>query len=461
MISLEDLCLFYDSEKVFSKGNLTGGAGEILVVTGCSGSGKSSLLKCINGIIPQVDKGNVTGRIRVNGQDFLDKSIEERSSILSTVFQNPKTQFFCVESMDEIAFGLENRNVSREEILRIIDEKTAELKTEHLKGRNLFTLSGGEKQLVAITATACLNNKVYLFDEPTSSLDEKTIQWLRKVFIKLKAEGKTVIVAEHRLYFLMDILDRLCVIEDGRFHIIEKKEIEEKGELLRERYGLRSFDHETGYESLIKVDLMAGTVDEPVPEVGLYCRDFKCRFEKRMIMDFSIHFEPGINFITGENGMGKSTFIRKITGSLKGKGQVFYNGKRVRKTYEYMAAVMQEVNYQLFTDSVLQEVMISRDNQDKAEEILEKFDLKEKMDLHPQVLSGGEKQRLLIARAFLSDCPVVIFDEPTSGLCRGQMENICSCLKELEDMGRTVIVATHDSELINLCGGKVYRFYRN
>ena len=457
MLDVRDVCLSLDDKCVFEKGNLSVKKGEILVVTGSSGSGKSSFLRCLNGIVPQVTGGKVSGSIFLDGENIMAQSVEDRSLFLSTVFQNPKTQFFCVETTDEMAFGLENRNVPREEILAIMEEKMTEIETSHLAGRQIFTLSGGEKQLVAITATICLENRVYLFDEPTASLDARRIQWLKKMLLLLKRQGKIVIVAEHRLYFLTDILDRLCVIENGHFHLWEKAALKGREEEFRERFRLRRFDEKGFQGNVEEIDVCAGRRWDSVPREGLFCKGFRYK----ALLDMEMHFLPGIHFITGDNGTGKTTFLRILAGVSKGKGTVYFHGQRMKRPQSILAAVMQEAESQIFTDSVMAEVSIASDGgAEEAETVLESLCLLEKRDLHPQVLSGGEKQRLLLGRAFLSRKPVVLLDEPSSGLCRRQMENMCQCLKAMAEEGRIVIVVTHDVELINTCGGRVYRFKR-
>ena len=201
MLKIKNFTLTYD-ESVLENVNLSFKSGEITVLTGTSGSGKSSLLKVINGVIPYFQPAELSGEITYQGKNLLDWDMSERSNIVATVFQNPKTQFYAVNSTDEMAFALENRHLPPKTIFQRINQFTQLLEMEDLLNRDIFALSGGEKQLLAITSVACMDNDIYLFDEPSSSLDREAIARFKKVLVKLKEMGKIVIIAEHRLYYL-------------------------------------------------------------------------------------------------------------------------------------------------------------------------------------------------------------------------------------------------------------------
>lgn len=394
-----------------------------------------------------------------------DKSIADRSSYVSTVFQNPKTQFYCIDSTDELAFPLENRNIPKKRILKSIEEYTRLLSTEKLLNRNIFSLSGGEKQLMAITSVMTMDNKVYLFDEPSSSLDHKSIELLKNAIIELKKMGKIVIVAEHRLYYLMDIMDSIAILKSGTMKIFSKEVLDNK-ELkeLQGDYFLRSVNEiskdsfeEKNYR---KINLLDKEKIE-IEDACLECKNFMQNFKKQKIIDLEqIGFSQGIYFLIGENGIGKSTFVKKLSKLIKGRGKVFYIGKEIKKSYDYISMVMQDVNYQIFTESVWNEISIVSDDDIEKEQVLREFSLYNKKDSHPQVLSGGEKQRLMIALAIVSEKPIVILDEPTSGLCKEQMLSVIKYLKRMEKEGKTIIVITHDYEFIYECGGIVYEFVK-
>ncbi|MBF1276312.1 MAG: ATP-binding cassette domain-containing protein, partial [Parvimonas micra] len=178
------------------------------------------------------------------------------------------------------------------------------------------------------------------------------------------------------------------------------------------------------------------------------------------IFDFSVSFNTGINFIIGQNGVGKSTFINLLMGTMKGKGEVFYKGEKLKKRYENIFAVMQDVNYQLFTESVWQELGTVTKQDDLKNEALRKVHLFNKKEMHPSSLSGGEKQRLLLAMSMVSQKPIIVFDEPTSGLCKMQMDILIGFLNQMVEQGKTIIIITHDFEFIKQCDGAIYEFLK-
>ncbi|GAA0688735.1 MULTISPECIES: ATP-binding cassette domain-containing protein [Clostridium] len=464
MLKIKDFGIRYKEATIFEKANLEVQRGEIAVISGKSGCGKSSLLKSINGILFETDGVQISGDIEFDGESILEKNISNRSRFVSTVFQNPKTQFYCINTTDELAFALENRNIKKDKILETIDEYTTKLNTVHLLDKNIFTLSGGEKQLVAITAVACMDNNIYLFDEPSASLDKQSIELLKNTLLKLKSMGKIIIIAEHRLYYLTDIMSKFVVLHNNNMNVFNV--VDSKKSLLEDisdKYELRTL------KEIVKKDLSNlefNTIrldhgDEEKDKSGLLkCEKFLAYYDKNKILDMSISFQAGINFIIGENGVGKTTFIKKLSGLLNGKGRSFFAGKKIEKNYEYISMVMQDVNYQLFTESVWQEISIASSNDDLKKRVLEELELYDKKDFHPQILSGGEKQRLLIGLAKVSNKPIIILDEPTSGLCRGKMMKIIDYLYEMKSLGKVIIVITHDYELIHKCGGKVYEFVR-
>ncbi|MGJ0845294.1 ATP-binding cassette domain-containing protein [Tissierella praeacuta] len=464
MLSVRNLGFSYNSNKVFKELNFDVYEGQCFVLTGASGSGKSTLLKIINGIIPEINDGEVTGEIKLDGRTLNDKGIADRSAYVSTVFQNPKTQFYCVESTDELAFPLENRNIPKEAIIKSIEEYTRLLDTEKLLNRNIFSLSGGEKQLMAITSVMTMDNKVYLFDEPSSSLDHKSIELLKKAIIELKKKKKIVIIAEHRLYYLIDILDSMGILSNSGIEFFQKKELDNKRlQELQNKYLLRR-TKEINKEDLAKkqyrkIHLLSKEKMAETSDMVLKCDNFIQNFKANKIIDIkSLNFSNEIYFIIGENGVGKSTFIKKLAKLIKGKGKSFYKKKEIKRSYNYISMVMQDVNYQIFTESVWREISIVSDDDEKKRRVLEDLSLYDKKDAHPQSLSGGEKQRLMIALAIVSDKPIVILDEPTSGLCKEQMMTIIKYLQKMKNEKKTVIVVTHDYELIDECGGVIYEF---
>ncbi len=458
MLVLKDFSIKYKDELIIDKFNASFKRGEVSVITGHSGSGKSSLIKAINGVIPEFVNAEIAGEIIFDDINISDFDMDQKSEKISTVFQNPKTQFYTIRTDDELAFGLENQNVAREEIFDTIDYYTDLLGTKDLLGRSIFDLSGGEKQILAITSVACLNRDIYLFDEPSSSLDAKSIERLKSAIEILKRRNKIVIVTEHRLYYLKELMDNLIIIKDKNAVILEKNQINEQA---IDKYNLRTLNkiekNDLDKTRFIEKSLFS---KEYKDDSMLKCVDYKYKYKNgEKIFDMNLSIDSGINFIIGKNGVGKTTFIRNLCDLLKARSNKTYiNDKKIKRNNKHISLVMQDVNYQLFTESVWQEISIVSNDTKLKEEVLAELGLLEHKDAHPQSLSGGQKQRLLFAMCIVSPKPLVVLDEPTSGLCKKNMDIMIKNIKSMKDRGKTILIVTHDYEFINNCDGNIIEF---
>ena len=426
--------------------NLTIPDGQVVLLCGESGCGKTTLTRLINGLTPEYYEGKLNGVVLVNGKDTVKTPLYELSKTVGSVFQNPRSQFFNVDTTGEIAFGCENIGLPKEEIYRRIGQVTGELKIQKLLDRSLFALSGGEKQKIACASVSAMEPDIFVLDEPSSNLDVATIADLKQVVAKWKAMGKTVIVAEHRLYYLMDIADRVIYLKNGR--IEQDMSAAAFGRLGVEQLqsmGLRSL-HPANFSKVPATSLGSGSIE---------IRNFLFSYGKMEAMNIPQLSVPqgAIVGILGDNGAGKTTFAKCLCGlekSAKGTlqiGQETLGAKqRIKKCY----MVMQDVNHQLFTESVLDEVLISmkKENEEKALDILKSLDLLPYRERHPVSLSGGEKQRVAVATAIASERSVLLFDEPTSGLDYRHMLQVARLFEKLRNHGKTILVVTHDLEFI-------------
>lgn len=454
MLEFINISLTYQKEIILEDINFSVDKGKIVVLTGNSGSGKSSILKLINGTIPEFYEAKIEGEIKFDGKNIREESMAKRSKYISTIFQNPKTQFYCINTRDELAFGLENRAVSPNMINEIIEKYSKDYQIKDLMDRNIFHLSGGEKQKIAITACSCLDNDIYLFDEPSSSLDEEGLEWLKEILLELKNKNKLVIIAEHRLHYLKNIIDKLYIIKNKK---VEEINLNENLNLIEERYQLRKFNIKKDLKNKKKIYLKKA-INYIEDEDQLVCKDYKLSYSHKDVINTNLSFKEGLTYIIGKNGIGKTSFIKKMLDVIKAKGITCYKSEKIKKNYEYFSLVMQDVNYQIFTDSLWKEISMSSSNVNDKIRVLKELDLYEKKDLHPQILSGGEKQRLMLGLAILSSKPIVILDEPTSGLDKKRLLNTAKYLKLMIKQGKYVIVITHDYELINSCEGNVLEF---
>lgn len=437
--------------------------GEFVVLTGGSGSGKTTITRLINELIPHYYNGNLNGEVLINGKSVPDTPIFETAKKVGSVFQNPRSQFFNVNTTDEIAFAAENQCCEPAEISKAITATAASMQIENLLDRNIFELSGGEKQIIACAGINVLSPDIIVLDEPSSNLDSEAIEKLRAVLTDWKSQGKTIIIAEHRLYFLRELADRMLILENGR---IAKELIAEEIKNLTaddtQKMGIRPMTLPEIHCSNSKVDLQGDV---------LLLEDFRFTYKdgKHGINIPRLELPANrIIAVIGQNGAGKSTLARNICGlERKCKGTLTMNGKKLKTKDRlhncYM--IMQDVNHQLFTESVRDEVILSMTDKSltdeqkaqKADEILVQLDLAEYADTHPMALSGGQKQRTAVASGIASSKPIIIFDEPTSGLDLAHMKQVSDELKKLRDMGKTVIVVTHDNEFILSCCDHVVR----
>ena len=214
MFACRNLNLSYKGNKILKDIHFHIPEGTVFCITGESGSGKSSLLKVINGIIPEITEAEISGEIKLNDMRLNEMDIAQRSRYISTVYQNPKTQFYCVESTDELAFPLENRNLPKDEMVKIIKKYTELLDTEKLLNRNIFSLSGGEKQRIGIARAFLHDAPFLLLDEPTSNLDSLNEGIILKS-LRESCDKKTVVLVSHR-QSTMQVADEGYEMENRR-----------------------------------------------------------------------------------------------------------------------------------------------------------------------------------------------------------------------------------------------------
>ncbi len=421
--------------------------GEIVLLCGKSGCGKTTITRLINGLIPHYYEGSIGGTITVAGMNVRKTELNQVSKKVGSVFQNPRSQFFCVDTSGEIVFGCENDGLDREETLARYFDTVEQFQIEDLMGRSIFLLSGGEKQKIACASACATSPEIIVLDEPTSNLDVDAIRDLARIMKRWKNQGKTVIIAEHRLYWLKDICDRVIHLNDGKIDFdISMKQFKQYSNAQLRTMGLRIMDIES-----IDYSVSATQLDT---DRKIELKNFRYHYKDEKEYALNIEKleipENSIIAVIGHNGAGKSTFSKCLCGLNKHfKGSVTINGEKKKKMTGSSYMVMQDVNHQLFSETVMGDVTLKLKNieEEKAETVLQQFDLLKYKDRHPMSLSGGQKQRVAIAAAVLADKEILIFDEPTSGLDYDHMEETANML--LSFLGKkTAFVVTHDLELI-------------
>ncbi|NEG71637.1 ATP-binding cassette domain-containing protein [Bifidobacterium ramosum] len=576
--------------------NLVIRPGETVMLCGQSGCGKTTVTRLVNGLIPNFFHGPLTGTQFVcglggdgaNGAENVP--IESLVPLVGSVFQNPKTQYFNADTTSELAFPCENIGMPSADIRARVAEVARRFGIEHLLDRSVFTLSGGEKQRLAVAAATMLHPQVIVMDEPTSNLDATAMRDLHNMVAELKRDGVTVVIAEHRLAWCADLIDRYVRFDGGA--VAGEYTAAEFGKLLAEQleaWGLRAIDlapyraalqAKTGVAGIVpdggemaertpvghplpahdlndglpseqgtsqplaiaktetSSDMPAASSVGPVidsagrhPSVASVladpsepqteCQSFVIgnvpiiathdltvgyrRAFRRDIADITLYGSEIVGLM-GRNGAGKSTLVRTLCGLQRPlAGRILLHDAPARPTALTRAGflVMQDVNYQLFADSVREELLLGLGDADdvirqpvdvpiaplnaaqssssgaashgmsvrdgntdvqpsatpylhpatlgeQADRVLESLDLLPFAERHPMSLSGGQKQRLAIVSAIMCGKELIVLDEPTSGLDRAHMMQVGALLRGLADRGKAVLVVTHDEELAAL-----------
>ncbi|MEL6981472.1 MAG: ABC transporter ATP-binding protein [Actinomycetota bacterium] len=454
--------------------------GQFVLVCGRSGCGKSTLLKLINGIAPGHDEGDLAGTVTVGGLRPRDVTIQELSATVGSVFQHPRSQLFSISTTDELLFGCGNHRVERSDMLDRMEETVAAFGIEDLLDRSIFELSGGEAQKIACASTHMNRPEFYVFDEPSANLDDDAIEGFTAVLTALKRSGATILVAEHRLHYLMDLCDRVLYLEDGRLvGDWGRQDFQDLGEDHRSTMGLRAIrvtprpgpagDAKDGEAPAHRpLETASAGADDRHRRAGsaastVMIERLRCRRKRNLVVDIDGLELPKHQVIalTGPNGAGKSTFVAGFTGIIRSDGivrdeRVLSRRQRMRRSF----VVFQDVHHQLFAESVIDEVLLDHDLEDEtklveAMDTIDALGLGHHRDSHPSRLSGGEKQRTAIAAALTAETRYLVFDEPTSGVDRDHMNRFANQVQEMKTAVDLVLVVTHDTEFITACADRV------
>ena len=483
-LELNDVSFAYEGARPsITDINLAIAQGECHVLMGASGSGKTTIIRTINGLAGGYYTGVLGGCVRIGGKDSRALSSWQRASTVGSVFQDPASQFFSAQLAGEIAFGCENLGIDHDAVVSRADAVIEHMNVGHLRGSDIDTLSSGEKQKVAIASTLAPAPTILAMDEPSANLDTHAAGELGNILARLKKDGYPLIVAEHRIAYLMDVADYFHYVSDGTIvRTFTRDDVYALSDSERSRMGIRSpFRVEnpeiaapavqarndgtrlvvaSERQQAAKQSLVGGN-----PHNLLEVCDLTVRLDKKdSVTNVKLRLKSGtITAITGENGAGKTTLMRAIAGLTKtASGTITLNclPLSMRARRQKIWSSPNDLSAQFFTASVGEEIMLQVDpneeNIERARSLLRNLGLYEHKDHHPYALSGGQKQRLALACGLMQARPVLIFDEPTSGLDSINMERLANALRLAASEGATIAVVTHDHEFIDSCATHLY-----
>jgi energy-coupling factor transport system ATP-binding protein len=446
MITVEGLSYRYQgsAQHALRDVELSVEPGEFLVVTGPSGCGKSTLALAIGGYLFRQYDGEASGSVRVAGMDVRQQPIYDVADVVGLVQQNPEAQFCTLTVRDEVAFGLENRRLPRTEIGDRITWALSIVSAAHLVDRSLATLSGGEKQKVAIAAMMAAKPQVLIFDEPTSNLDPTaTAEMFRVIeYIRAKA-GITVIVIEHKVDYLLPFEPRMVAMDSGQ--------------IVRDGAGRTSPATRMRSRAIQPGPLAPGAT--PLVRV----QDLHAGYNGRSVLcDVSLEVRPGeFVAVMGDNGSGKTTFLRSLLGLLKPEqGSVEVLGQDTRlasvsKLARQAGLVFQNPDHQLFADSVWDEAVFGPRNFGtlngtttvRIEDLLARSGLGDRRDDHPYRLSYGEKRRLNLVSVLAHEPQILLLDEVLIGQDAANALFLLDLLQERVEQGAAVIMVNHNPDV--------------
>ena len=424
-------------EKVLNNVSFKINEGECVLLTGISGSGKSTIVHLMNGLIPALYEGELTGKIYYNNTSLESIKTYDIAKDIGYVSQDPRGHFFTTNTTSELVFAMENFGISLDEMKKRYNAVVELLELEEIVDKNILYISSGERQKIAIGCSLTLIPRVIILDEPSSNLDFRMTKKLTILIEKLKNKGYTIIIAEHRIHYIQKLIDKVLIVNKG---------------MIKE----------------ITIDDLKNTTDFPLRTLDIFNlqlenissknNDLLLQIDNISYGDILLQISTSINKgdvigLIGRNGAGKTTLLRMLTNIMNPtKGKILGNVKPF--------LVMQDMDYQFFTESVLSEIRFGNEGveNDKINNLLEELGLNKFKDKIPFELSGGQKQRLLISIAAISNVNLLMFDEPTSGLDYVNMIELSRLIEEIAKNDVVIFIITHDYEFLCQISDEVLYF---
>jgi energy-coupling factor transport system ATP-binding protein len=447
MLESQNISFSYDGKtEILRSVNLQIRQGEVVLLTGPTGSGKSTLAKCLSGFIPRSIDGDFSGEIKIDGDNTGDYSIAEISRLVSLVQQDPDSQICTLKVVDEVAFGPENYEFSSEIIEKLAESSLLAVDTLHLHNRNTHTLSGGEKQRLAIASMLSCDPKYLILDEPSASLDPKGVLLLRRILTELKDKNVGVLCIEHNLDTIRPIANRILSISNGAMT-----------------------DWAPTAEQSIPSKIQTPVSDTPL--LTLEGVNFSYG-SIQVIHDASLTIHQGeIIALMGENGSGKTTLVSLLGGLLdpdNGRvefGRVAISDIDRKEIVKRISVVFQNPNHQIFERTVWKEQILSskilgevhEKSTERSANLLNSANLSNFLDRNPFSLSHGQKRRLNITSSVAHFPRILLLDEPFIGQDQEGREFISNIITETVSANGAVLVVTHDPNFAkNYCNRVIF-----
>ncbi len=498
---IENLSFAYPNmeQKVLSNINFTVNKGDYVLICGKSGSGKSTLLKHLKP--PLTPFGKTTGIIHFNSKKIENLTLYEQSSQIGYVMQNPDNQIVTDKVWHELAFGLENLGVTQQVIRARVAEIASYFGIQDLFQKKVNELSGGQKQLLNLASIMAMQPSVLILDEPTSQLDpiaaNDFLNTLKKINVEL---GTTIIISEHRLEDIFHVVDQVVVLEAGQtivkgapkevakhlcmtqnmmYHALPSPtqiayEMGEQEELpLTVREGRNWLSVHCGTQELKYKKITIPIPEQSNKEYAIHIKEAWFRYEKNgkdILKGLSMHVEKEEFYaIVGGNGVGKSTLLQalcKINPIYRGK--IMIDGRPLNKIknqelFQSNISMLPQNPLSLFVKKTVREelieVLVHHTDIHKVMQIATLCEIEDLFDKHPYDLSGGEAQRVGLAKVLLTNPKILLLDEPTKGIDNFFKIQLANILNKLKEKGVTIIMVSHDIEFCARYADRVSMFF--
>jgi len=510
VVQVESVAITHDGETTAAPADasFTVHRGEVVLLLGPSGSGKSTLALSLNGLIPHAIPARITGAVRIGGMDAAATPVATLSTTVGMVFQDPDAQLVTGTLLDEVAFGPENLRLPVDVVLARAEDALRRVGLWERRAENPDRLSGGGRQRLAIACALAMGSPVLVLDEPTANLDPAGIEEVYATLADVVAAGdRAIVLIEHNLDQAVGLTDRVVAL-DARGRTVADGTTEE---VLRDRadelhalgvwlpvstlaaLALREAGWRIDTLPLTPDQLRAAVeaIDAPPaprqargpeeaprqargpeeaprqargPEGAISVRDLSVsRGRARILHGIDLDVRPGeFVAIVGANGAGKTTLLQAIAGVIPlPRGHVSVAGvdparTDLRSLSRRIGFVFQNPEHQFIAHTVFDELahglrlqrLPEEEVEERAREVLTRFGLESRADVHPFLLSGGQKRRLSVGTALVAGAPILALDEPTFGQDRARADELLRLLQELNEAGTTVIVVTHDMQLV-------------